>query len=182
MLELHAKYMLRMWIEHGESELVKAMEEILVFPRAGATVLCGCAHILMADDDSIVWGQVSAMIISLYENNLVTKSDIDAGMNRVARILCFEVSHDRFGEFFCQLAVKNSYTRGQLYKATAAYIPKTCATRINLIRVCLQKMDQLVGREFTIEYFWGPPNHVLLEEFLGTPAFSELFDEYIDEK
>ncbi|EJK48716.1 hypothetical protein THAOC_32463, partial [Thalassiosira oceanica] len=135
MLEDHAKYMLGVWTNKGEEELVKAMEEALVFPRARSTVLTGCVNILYEMHDSNEWDQVRAMIIALYKSNLVSKvskSDIDNGM-------------------------------------------KT----FNLIRVCMEKMDHLFGRDFTREFFWEPHSQVLLGEFLGNPNLKVLYREFI---
>ena len=78
MLELHAKYILGVWIEQGESELVKAMEETLVFPRAGAAVLSGCVRILIEKPDSNMREQARAMVSVLCKKELITKSDIEA--------------------------------------------------------------------------------------------------------
>ncbi|EJK58820.1 hypothetical protein THAOC_21021, partial [Thalassiosira oceanica] len=84
MLEDHAKFMLGVWMNQGKEELVKAMEEAPAFPRARATVLTGCVSILKEKHDSDEWAQVSAMIIALYESNLVSKSDIGAGISSLA--------------------------------------------------------------------------------------------------
>ncbi|EJK56352.1 hypothetical protein THAOC_23781 [Thalassiosira oceanica] len=198
MLEDHAKYMLGVWINHGEEELVKVMEETLVFPGAGAGVLTGCANILHEKQETLVfpgagagvltgcanvlhekhdsneWDQVSAMIMALYENNLVSKSDIGAGMEALG-ILCIEDSLDHFGDLFCQLAIRNLYTLKQLCKATAPRL-NTLPKRFNMIRVCMEKMYHLHGREFTGEFFWESHNQVLvIEEFLGKVASEELF-------
>jgi len=165
MLEVHAKYMLGVWLEHGESELVKAMEEALVFPRAGAAVLSGCARILFDNSDSNIWDQVSAMIIALYENKLVTKPDIDAGMVALA--------HTGIGLSM----LKNLYTVKPLCRTTSSF---GVCTRILLIRVCMRKMDYMVGHEYTKRFFREPHKRTLLEECFGDVPFSELLAEYFD--
>lgn len=178
MLKRHTDYMLRMWIEHGESELVKAMEQALVFPRAGATVLSGCARILFVklfDAGSIVWGQVGDMITTLYENKLVTKPDIDAGMVALAHTAIDLSDLSSLGGLFCVLASKNLYTVEQLCSTTSTF--RVC-TRILLIRVCLERMYASFGIELTKEHFCEPHKRTLLEEYLGAPAFSELLAEF----
>ena len=182
MLEDHAKYMLCVWINQGGEELVKAMEETLVFPRARDRVLYGCATILCEKHDSKTWGQMSAMIIALYENNLVSKSDIGTGMSTlifsVAIKRIIDDNLDCFGEFFCQFAVRNLYTLEQLCgecKARAEYgFCDKPYKRVNLIRVCMQKMDLLSGREVTRKFFGVPNKRSLLEEFLGIYASNKL--------
>ena len=178
MLKMHAKYMLRMWIEHGEEELLKAMEQVLVFPRAGATMLSGCARILFVklyDAGSIVWGQVSDMITALYENKLVTKPDIDAGMVALAHTGIDLSDLSSLGGLFCVLASKNLYTVEQLCSTTSTF--RVC-TRILLIRVCLERMYATLGLEMTKEHFCEPHKRTLLEEYLGAPAYSELLAEF----
>ena len=166
--------MLGVWIEQGEEELVKAMEETLVFPQAEAAVLSGCARMLTGKPDSNIWDEVSAMITALCENKLVTKADIGAEMATVAQT-CFHSDKNRldlFGEFFSRLAVKNLYTLEQLCKATDE-ISTASETRYNLIRVCMGRMVQVAGLDFTREYFWGPHNHALLQEYFGDSAFND---------
>ena len=179
MINYHTDYMLGLWIEHGESELVKAMEETLVFSQAGAAVLSGCARIVNEKPDSILWGQVSAMITVLYENQLVTKPDIEAGMVALAHTAFGLSNIHRFGKFFVLLAVKNLYTLEQLCITTSAVSEFTLnARRVNLIRVCMGRMVTLKGLEFTKKYFREPHKRTLLEEYLGTPAFSDLLVEF----
>ena len=175
MLGDHANYMLIVWIEQGEEELVKVVEKVLVFPCAGATLLSGCARILNGIPDSILWVQVSAMIIALYENKLVTKPDIDAGMEALASIICVEDSHNRFGEFFCQLAIKDLYTVEQLCKAAAARILNTLPKIVNLIRVCCEKWTIWLGVNSQESAFGNLPTVFFSKSFLGPPPSTSSF-------
>ena len=176
MIECHTDYMLGVWIEQGEAELVKAMKEVFIFPQAGSAVVSRCARILSTGEPgSNIWDQVSDMITALYENKLVTKSDIDAGMVALAHTVIGQIGLNRFGEFSCLLASKNLYTVEQLCIATSAV---GVFTRITLIRVCMERMITLVGLEFTKEYFCEPRNRSLLEECLGEKTFSQLLVEF----
>ncbi|EJK51933.1 hypothetical protein THAOC_28851 [Thalassiosira oceanica] len=179
MLEDHAKYMLGVWIDQGEEELVKAMEEALVFPGAGATVLTACVSILLEKQDSNEWDQMSAMIIALFENNLVSKSDISAGMERLAYNAVHSIHDrlDRFGEYFYQFAVRNLYTLEQLceYTTTILFDQKK---RVDLVRACMRRMRHRFGIEFRSWYFCDAQQRSLLEEYLGASAFNELLVEF----
>ncbi|EJK77545.1 hypothetical protein THAOC_00617, partial [Thalassiosira oceanica] len=176
MLVKHARYMLGVWIDQGEGELMKAMEEALVFPGARAAVITGCFRILHEKHDSNEWEQVSAMIIALYENNLVSKSDIGAKMSSLAfsGLISSNDDHlDHFGEFFCPFAVRKLYTLEQLCGDTNIhYIYQK--RRVDLIRACMRRMNALIGPEFRSEYLCDAQKRSLLEECLGAPAFNEL--------
>ncbi|EJK46722.1 hypothetical protein THAOC_34597, partial [Thalassiosira oceanica] len=179
MLEDLAKYMLGVWIDRGKEKLVKAMEETQILPRAGATVLSGCVRILLDTHDSNEWDQMSAMIIALFENNLVSKSNIVAGMVTLAFSVAVGRNDclDRFGEFFCQFAVRNICTLEQLCEEkNMNYLNQK--RRVDLISSCMRRMNTLIGLEFRSEYLCDARKRSLLEEYLGAPAFNELLVEF----
>lgn len=157
-----------------------SIDEVLASPNA-SKIIVGTNIDFAADCKASELESTIKMIVALYKNEKVTKSDIDAAMTDTVEFIdSFACDNPRIydyvGDMFCAFANMNALTINWLCDVTSRVEDASCKPKV--IEGALKSIQKAFGANAVRSCFNDASERSALEGLLGPAKFQELKGQF----